>query len=110
MKVAIIHMKSFALLYISLLIITPCSALAQETNQALELIHGLGCKSCHTIKGEGGTLAPDLTDIGSRMTVAQISHRLRVQSSSEDSKFMPSYAILPEDDIQFISQYLYNLR
>ena len=74
-----------------------------------ELIDVLGCKGCHNIAGEGGSLAPKLTQIGSRMTEKQIAEYLTAAASSRN-KFMPSYHSLPERDISRISTYLYNLK
>lgn len=77
---------------------------------APELIQALGCRGCHVIQGSGGTLAPDLTQIGSRMTVEQIKSHLTAAPETRTGGFMPSYATLPENDLNAISQHLYNLR
>ncbi len=76
----------------------------------LELIQVLGCKGCHMIHGEGGSLAADLTQIGSRMTAAQIESWLTADASTRTKGFMPSYSSLTKEDLQRISHYLYNLR
>ena len=81
-----------------------------KIDPALELIHVLGCKSCHIINGDGGSLAADLTQIGSRLTAKQIDTQLTAHASTRTTGFMPSYSSLPKDDLQRISDYLYNLR
>ncbi|MCF6265424.1 MAG: cytochrome c [Desulfuromusa sp.] len=83
---------------------------AAKINPALELIQVLGCKACHTIHGDGGSLAADLTQIGSRLTAAQIEALLTAAASTREKGFMPSYSTLPKEDLQRISNYLYNLR
>ena len=83
---------------------------APKIDPALELIHVLGCKGCHIINGDGGSLAVDLTQIGSRLTAKQIDTQLAAHSSTRTKGFMPSYSSLPKDDLQRISNYLYNLR
>jgi|GEM_PF-810549 len=108
-------MRTFVILVISLFFISavPIKGQAAEANQqidpALELIQALGCKGCHTINKKGGTIAPDLTQIGSRMTVDQIHSHLIAHRDTRTKGFMPSYATLSENHLQLISQYLYNL-
>ena len=81
-----------------------------QNNAALNLIHALGCKGCHTIKDDGGSLAPDLTQVGSRLTEKQIADLLTGHRSVRPDTFMPSYNALSEQEVQLISSYLYNLR
>lgn len=83
---------------------------APQIDPALELIHVLGCKGCHSINGDGGSLAADLTQIGSRLTARQIDTQLTAHTSTRTKGFMPSYRSLPKDDLKRISDYLYNLR
>ncbi len=81
-----------------------------QENPALELIHVLGCKGCHKIQDEGGSLAPNLTQIGSRLTAEQIKEFLTAPVSTRRNGFMPSYNSLSQQELQIISDYLYNLR
>lgn len=80
-----------------------------QIDPALELIHALGCKGCHMISGEGGSLAADLSQIGSRMSATQIKEQLIGQPAMRTSGFMPSYNSLSENELERISEYLYNL-
>ena len=92
----------------------PSCLLAAEpaaTTKAVDLIHALGCKGCHTIQGDGGTLAPDLTDIGSRMTATQMQQLLvQMHPAANNDKFMPAYTSVSAEDLKLISHYLYQLR
>lgn len=94
-------------------IMTAATIAAADTSPvdpALQLIHALGCKGCHSINGDGGSLAPDLTQIGSRFTSNQIEALLIVPTKTRTRGFMPSYSSLPKSELQLISNYLYNLR
>jgi cytochrome c2 len=77
---------------------------------ALTLIHALGCKGCHRIQEDGGSLAPDLTQVGSRLTADQINSQLTAHTDTRTKGFMPSYSSLAQEDLELISKYLYNLR
>jgi cytochrome c2 len=109
-------MRTLVILIISLFLINaaPINVLAAEANKQIDpaqaLIQALGCKGCHTINKNGGTLAPDLTQIGSRMTAAQIHSHLVAHSDTQTKGFAPSYSTLNEQNLKLISQYLYNLR
>ena len=74
-----------------------------------ELVEVLGCKGCHTIAGGGGSTAPKLDQVGSRLTEKQIAEHLTAGVSSKN-KFMPSYHLLPESTISRMGAYLYNLK
>lgn len=80
-----------------------------QIDPALELIHVLGCKGCHTISAKGGSLAADLTQIGSRLSAKQIEAQLTTHSATQLNGFMPSYTSLAKSDLQRVSEYLYNL-
>ncbi|MDX2495167.1 MAG: hypothetical protein QNK27_09425 [Desulfuromusa sp.] len=109
-------MKTTATIFLILFFcgMVPIAALAVDNvpknNPELELIQVLGCKACHIIHGDGGSLAADLTHIGSRLTAAQIETWLAADTSTRTKGFMPSYSSLPKADLQRISNYLYNLR
>ncbi len=90
----------------------PVTVPAAGTNQepqGLNLIHTLGCKGCHIIQGDGSALGPDLTQIGSRMTAARIQ-ALLIAPASIREKYMPDYKSVNTEDLEIISNYLYQLR
>lgn len=103
-------LKIVLLVYCSLSATTqPCIATSTD-QKALELINILGCKACHEIAGEGGNLAAKLDDIGSRMTRAQISAHLAAHTEPSKKAFMPSYNTSSKDELDLLSEFLYNLQ
>ena len=104
-------MKLFLILF--LCGIFPLAVIAADEtpkiDPTLELIHALGCKGCHMINGDGGSQAADLTQVGSRLTAKQIETQLTAASATRTTGFMPNYSSVPKDDLQRISDYLYNL-
>lgn len=86
------------------------SEAAEQDSSPLAMIEAIGCMGCHTIGKAGAGTAPDLNQIGSRMTVNQIINHLTADPASRTRGFMPSYAHLPQADLEAIAQYLYNLR
>jgi cytochrome c oxidase subunit 2 len=86
-----------------------------------ELFIGNGCGACHTIRGTSaaGVIGPDLTHVGSRLSLAAgsisnepdsyrrwISHSTNVKPGV----LMPPFHMLPPDDLQAIAAYLHNLK
>ena len=76
---------------------------------AAQLIESLGCRGCHRIQDFGGSLAPDLTAIGTRLTSAEIAELLATHSRPGENRLMPSYTTLSNEEIDKLSSYLYNL-
>ena len=87
----------------------PCSAAGPNQDQARQLINALGCKGCHQLQGDGGSLAPELDLIGSRMTQKQIRQYLLGHEHQAAPVKMPSYATTSHAELELISDYLYNL-
>jgi putative heme-binding domain-containing protein len=55
------------------------------------------CSKCHAVKGQGGALGPDLTDVGARRGVA---HLRRVLLDPGAAKLMDSYGYLAFLNVQ----------
>ncbi|MEJ2470487.1 MAG: hypothetical protein P8Y91_01820 [Desulfuromonadales bacterium] len=53
----------FLLLTLCLLVLLPLALQAQEPPDAVKLINALGCKACHALAGEGGTLAASFAEM-----------------------------------------------
>lgn len=79
-------------------------------NSATQLIESLGCRGCHQIQGYGGSLATDLTEVGSRMTVTEIAEFLSTHPRAGENHMMPTYSTLTSEEREKLSTYLYNLR
>jgi ubiquinol-cytochrome c reductase cytochrome b subunit len=77
---------------------------------ARRLIETLGCRGCHQIKGYGGSLAADLTAVGSRLTASEIMSILSDHTVTRTGHFMPTYSTLTPEELELIGSYLYNLR
>jgi quinol-cytochrome oxidoreductase complex cytochrome b subunit len=68
-------------------------------------VAGQGCLTCHKIGENGGTLGPELTNIGSELPAAGIRRTLL-----NPSGIMPPYTELPEEKLDAITEYLASLR
>ena len=60
------------------------------------LIKEAGCRNCHMLDGEGQTIAPDLTHVGSRRDAAAIRKKI-VDPGSDVTKGFESFAgVMPK--------------
>ena len=53
-----------------------------------------GCSNCHSFKGHGGELAPDLTAVGDRRSTLWIMTQIRNPRSHNPDSRMPEFAHL----------------
>lgn len=101
-------MKLAATAALSLALAAP--ALAANDARARELIHSLGCKGCHQLAGEGGTLGPAFDGMGTRLKEKEIREQLVNPKGKNPKTMMPVFANLPEKDLKALVDYLKSLK
>lgn len=85
-------------------------ALAVDEARARELINSLGCKGCHQLAGEGGTLGPAFDGMGKRLQEKEIREQLVNPRAKNPGSMMPAFASLPEKDVKTLVDYLKSLK
>jgi cytochrome c oxidase subunit 2 len=86
-----------------------------QRGEALFLANG--CSACHTVRGTParGTIGPDLTHVGGRLSLAAgilpnngaaLTQWISRAGSIKPDAHMPSFGMLPADDVRSISAYL----
>jgi len=76
--------------------------------EARRLFNAFGCKGCHQFEGDGGSLAPPLDQIGSRMTREQIRKHLAAHVETRKKGFMPSFSTTSQEELELLSDFLYS--
>lgn len=80
-----------------------------------------GCGACHTVRGThaNGTVGPDLTHVGSRLSIGagilpnepdDLRRWLRETTALKPGVHMPAFGMLPPGDVEALAAYLKGLR
>ena len=95
-------------------IILPLAALlpACETHgRAKQLIQENKCLECHMLKGKGGAVGPNLTNVGVRRDRNYIYQQIKDPKSHNPRTAMPSFGDrLSDGDINALADYLSGLK
>jgi cytochrome c oxidase subunit 2 len=94
---------------------------AASADPGEQVFRANGCAACHSIRGiaEGGMVGPDLTHLGSRHSVGagildntpeNIARFVARTEALKPGVRMPSYGMLPEDDLRALAIWLDGLR
>lgn len=89
----------------------------ESTRQGQRAFLSNGCGACHTIRGTraNGTIGPDLTHVGSRLSLAAATlsndaeafrHFIAHANTVKPAARMPRFDMLPREDIDAIARYL----
>jgi cbb3-type cytochrome oxidase cytochrome c subunit len=65
-----------------------------------------GCINCHSFKGKGGELCPDLTAVTQRRTESWIRDQIHDPKQHNPSSMMPSFSQLSRREVTAIIKYL----
>jgi cbb3-type cytochrome oxidase cytochrome c subunit len=101
--------KTLILIALTLPFTSPALAAGDEV-RGRELINSSGCKGCHKIEGQGGSLGPALDGVGKRLTPEQLRQQLVNPKARNPSSTMPSFSHLPNKDIQALVDFLEGLK
>lgn len=99
---------SFCLFVVLGLFCSPVAVFAQPDTDALarRLLNAQGCKACHQLDGEGGSLAPDLSKVGSRLNPAQLRDKLVNPQKRHANNRIADFSHLGGDEIDALVTFL----
>ena len=101
-------------LAVVLTVLAGCSTVAAQGDASLlekgkQAFTDQGCYGCHTIGKFGTPIAPDLSRLGAKYSVADLASWLRDPSAQKPTAHMPRIN-LTEDEVRALSVYLASLR
>ncbi len=92
-------------LIVSLICFSGCSGSAAD---GAKLFYDNSCIECHSFKGKGGRMGPDLTAVTQRRSTAYIKKYIRNPEKKNPQARMPSFSYLTNTEINSIIKFLEN--
>ncbi len=78
----------------------------QSVPDGAAIFRNEGCINCHSFKGKGGELCPDLTAVTQRRTEDWIRDQIRNPKQHNPTSMMPSFSQLSRREVNAIIKYL----
>jgi mono/diheme cytochrome c family protein len=94
----------------ALVILLFISAPVQSARHGAEVFKAQGCRGCHQLKGNGGTVGPALDGVGKRMNQKRLRQQIVAHETTQTSAIMPDYRHLPPAEVQALVDYLQGLK
>jgi nitric oxide reductase subunit C len=91
-------------------LVASAAASTKPAQHGEALFRSLGCSGCHTIKGVGGKVGPDLTRVGGRRSTGWIKQQIRNPKSHFPNSIMPSFNKLSTGDLRDLGAYLAGMK
>ena len=105
------HKLTIALLSLAVITITATLAACSFSSKGAEVFRREKCMDCHTLKGKGGAVGPNLTTVGSRRSRDYIFQQIKDPKSHNPNTEMPSFGTrIPEEDINALADYLSGMK
>ena len=98
---------------LTLAVIQAIAALAacSLNSKGAEVYRREKCMECHTLKGKGGAVGPNLTIVGNRRSRDYIYQQIKDPKSHNPKTEMPSFGTrIPEQDINALTDYLAGMK
>jgi mono/diheme cytochrome c family protein len=99
--------------YCSLAVIAIVTALAacSSSSKGAEVFRREKCMDCHTLKGKGGSVGPNLTYVGSKRSRDYIIQQIQDPKSHNPNTEMPSFRDrLTDQELRDLADYLSRLK
>ena len=105
------HKLTIALMFLAVIAIASTLAACSSNSKGAEVFRREKCMDCHTLKGKGGAVGPNLTMVGSKRSRDYIIQQIKDPKSHNPKTEMPSYSNrIPEEDIQALADYLSGMK
>ena len=88
------------------LTVLPVSSYGQDDGPARKLINSQGCKACHALEGDGGTLAGRFEDIRAKLSRAEVRLQLVNQEQRHGNSTIPDFSHLSDKEIDALVNFI----
>ncbi len=84
----------------------PAGSEEQYDGQARKLINSQGCKACHALEGDGGTMADSFEKIRTRLSRTEVRLQLVNQERKHGNDKIPDFSHLSEEEITALVNFI----
>lgn len=84
----------------------PASSAGQNDGPARKLINAQGCKACHALGGDGGTLAGSFEDMRAKLSRTQVRRQLANQDKRHGKGTIPDFSHLSAEEIETLVNFI----
>lgn len=88
------------------LTVSPACSEAQDSGPARKLINSQGCKACHTLEGDGGSVAGSFEEIRANLSRTEIRRQLINQEQKHGKGTIPDFSHLSEEEIDALVNFI----
>lgn len=85
-------------------------AISAQAESKGEQLFNQKCAMCHVVRGKGGAIGPELTNVAARMKEADLKVQLENPKKKNASSSMPSYKTLSKPDMDAMLVFLRTLK
>lgn len=98
--------KSLSVIVLAFVLIAFIIVMLTGVPDGREVFKREGCSGCHSLRGHGGGIGPDLTAVSKEKGYFWISRQIRNPSSHNPDSRMPAYTHLSSKEIRALIKYL----
>jgi len=84
----------------------PASSEEQDDGSARKLINAQGCKACHTLEGDGGSLAASFEEIRENLSRTEIQLQLVNPAHKHGNDKIPDFSHLSKEEIEALVHFI----
>jgi mono/diheme cytochrome c family protein len=105
------YKRVIALLSFAVITIAGTFAACSSNSKGAEVFRREKCMDCHTLKGKGGAVGPNLTYVGSKRSRDYIIQQIQDPKSHNPNTEMPSFRDrLSDQELRDLADYLSRLK
>jgi mono/diheme cytochrome c family protein len=101
-----VHLIPVTILLAALLGPVPAAAQPTVEAQARRLINSQGCKACHLLDGTGGSVGPDLSQVGARLDKGQLHSLLVNRRHRHAAGRIADFSHLQSEELEALATFL----
>ncbi|MCK4508832.1 MAG: c-type cytochrome [Desulfuromonadales bacterium] len=95
-----------AVILLTAMTVLPASSEETDEGPARKLINSQGCKACHALEGDGGTVADSFEEIRANFSRAEIRLKLVNRSGKHGNSSIPDFSHLSQEELEALVNFI----